>query len=129
MKLNVNCIRDVLLELEKLPFQQSCSISNLTDALPKYEPDDITYTCLKLAEAGYINIKTIQNIAMSNPIIRSVEDITYEGHQFLANIRSDTVWSNIKEVSKKVGSNSISAISQIATGVITEIIKAQLGLP
>lgn len=47
MQLNVNCIRAVLLELEKLPFQKSCSINDLIAALPKYESDDITYTCLE----------------------------------------------------------------------------------
>lgn len=129
MKLNVNCVRAVLLELEKLPFQQSCTIDDLVAALPKYDSNDITYTCFKLSEANFIIIKTYQSIGMSGPQIHSIDDITYYGHQFLANIRSDTVWNDIKEISKKVGSNSISAISQIATGVITEIIKAQLGLP
>lgn len=128
MKLNVNCIRDVLLELEKLPFQQSCKMSELITALPKYDADDITYTCFKLAEADYITIQTISSINSAGPSIRCINDITYSGHQFIANIRSDSVWNNVKEVSKKVGSNSIGAISQIAHSVVTEIIKAQLGL-
>lgn len=128
MKLNVNCVRDVLLELEKLPFQESCTVSELITALPKYDADDITYTCLKLDEAGYISAQMVRSINSSGVSIRCIDDITYPGHQFIANIRSDSVWNNVKEVSKKVGSNSIGAISQIAHSVVTEIIKAQLGL-
>ena len=51
-----------------------------------------------------------------------------DGHQFVNNIRSDNMWSNVKEVGKKVGTTSVSILSQIASGVVTSIIRAQLGL-
>ena len=57
-----------------------------------------------------------------------VVDLTPKGHEFLANIREDTIWNNVKTVSSKVGSKSLNAISQIASAVVTEIIKSQLGL-
>ena len=57
-----------------------------------------------------------------------VIDLTPKGHEFLANIREDTIWNNVKTVSAKVGSKSLGAISQIASSVIAEIIKSQFGL-
>lgn len=58
----------------------------------------------------------------------NVADLTPKAHEFLADIRADTVWNDVKAVAAKVGSKSLSALSQIVAAVISEIIKAQLGL-
>lgn len=42
MTLNSNCVRDTLLELEKLSYQQSCTIGDLVSALPSYSEDAIS---------------------------------------------------------------------------------------
>lgn len=128
MTLNSNCVRDTLLELEKLSYQQSCTIGDLASALPSYSEDEISYTCLKLEEANYIKIETIRSINMPGPMIRRINDITFYGHEFLNNIRSDSVWNNVKAVGSKIGATSISALTQIATGTITALIKNQLGI-
>lgn len=127
MKLNPDCIRDVLLQMENLPYQEEMDVVQLHDLLPNYSYDEIDYTVLKLHEAGFIQANIQRYLTGSIDIV--LLDITYNGHQFLANIRSNSVWNSVKEVSKKVGSNSLSAISQIATSIVTEIIKSQLGLP
>lgn len=57
-----------------------------------------------------------------------IPDLTPEGHKFLADVQSDNVWNDVKEVSKKVGSNSLNTLSQIATSIISTIVKSQLGL-
>jgi len=38
------------------------------------------------------------------------------------------VWNGVKSVAGKVGATSLSALTQIATNVVTELIKAQFGL-
>ena len=128
MKLNPNCARDILIELEKLPYQQSCTPDALCNVLPNYDESEIAYTCFKLSEANYIDITTINSITTSGPQIRSINDITFYGHEFLNNIRSDTVWDNVKAVGTKIGASSISAFTQIATGVVSALIKNQLGI-
>lgn len=129
MKLNPDCIRDILLTIEaKTDFHQSWyfNLSNdFDEPLSNYTSDEIIYHISQCDKAGLIDGCRFYD----NGEAGYVGDLSPYGHQFLADIRSDTVWSNVKEVSKKVGSNSLQAISQIATGVITEIIKAQLGLP
>lgn len=126
MKLNPDCMRDILLVMEDAGYLEELSPSTVYEALPDYAEDEINYSIIKLKEAGFIDA-IIREYNNGLAILR-LDDITYTGHQFLADIRSDNVWNDIKEVSKKVGSNSISAISQIATGVISAIIKNQLGL-
>lgn len=126
MKLNPDCLRDILIVMEKAGYLEELSPQSVYDALPNYLEEEINYSIIKLKEAGFIDA-IIKEYNTGIAILR-LDDITYRGHQFLADIRSDTVWNNVKEVSKKVGSNSLTAISQIATGVITEIIRSQLGL-
>lgn len=57
-----------------------------------------------------------------------VQDLTPTGHKFIENIRQDTIWNNTKSIAAKVGSKSLDAIMQIASNVITELIKSQFGL-
>lgn len=126
MKLNPDCMRDVLIEMEKAEYEEPVYPKHIYESLSKYSEDEINYSIIKLNEAGFIKAVIKSNIGYDANILR-LDDITYQGHQFLADIRSDTVWNNVKEVSKKVGSNSLQAISQIATSIITVLIKHQLG--
>ena len=126
MKLNPDCMCDVLIVMENAGYLEELSPTAVYESLPAYSEDEINYSIIKLKEAGFID--AIIKEYNSGVAILRLDDITYSGHQFLANVRSDNIWNDVKQVSKKVGSNSISAISQIATGVISAIIKSQLGL-
>lgn len=126
MKLNPDCMRNILLQMEDASYGENISSEQLYTTLPDYSHDEINYAILKLREADFVRATIDEYIDGSVYIV--LHDITYNGHQFLANIRSNNIWNNVKEVSKKIGSNSVSAISQIATSVITEIIKSQLGI-
>ena len=121
MKLNPDCIRHILLQMEKSPYGKTMYPEQLHDALPNYSHDEIDYAILKIHEAGFINV-TIEPY-LDGTIGIELHDITYNGHQFLDNVRSNKVWSATKKVANDIGSTSIQAITQIATGVITEIIK------
>lgn len=127
MHLNLDCMRDVLITLEDASFLQELTLGDIIEKTPGYSEDDIKYTILKLDEANFIDARIKQYV--DGMAILGVKDITYAGHQFIANIRTDTVWNKVKDVSKSVGATSISAITQIASNVISEILKAQLGIP
>ena len=125
MHLSPDCMRDILLFVESTPFRQKVAIETLYENLP-YTQDEITYACIKMIEADFISGSW--NVPDGEITVYFISDIRYSGHQFLADIRSDNVWNNVKEIGKKVGSNSVSSIAQIASGVITAIITSQLGL-
>lgn len=126
MKLNLDCIRDILICMEKQPLNEELAFEDLVDALaPPYTSDIIEYTCLKLKEAGFIRARTLSD-CFSEDVV-SVIDITFSGHQFLANIRSEKTWHKVKHIAGKIGSTSIDSIMQIATNVAAELIKTYFG--
>ncbi len=125
MKLNPDCIRDLLIEIEQTctVYERFDSIHHIENLTSKYSKDELAYHARQCSFAGLVcDYKTY----ISGDWM--IGDLTPKGHEFLANIQEDTIWNNVKAISAKVGSKSISALSQIASSVITEIIKSQFGL-
>ena len=117
MKLKKECVRDLLLYFEKnLSYENEIQANCIT--LKKYTKDDILYTCDKLLEAGLINAIKQKAICSNYPII-IINSLTYNGHQFLDNVRSPEIWRETKSRLKSLGSVSIDMISQVAASVIT----------
>lgn len=129
MKLNNDCVRSVLLEVEKMGIDERFTMNDLCAALPAYTEDDIHYTVLKLKEAGFLDVLTTTTLGYSLPQIVEIRDITYAGHEFLKDVRSDTIWGKVKDVAKKTGAFSIHAFGEIAKGVLSSAITAALSNP
>lgn len=133
MKLNPECIRDILfcleenlkitpdLELEEVDLYELSNHLN-------YPIQELANTLLVLSEAGFIEIAADYG---SNQITHiDVYRITYAGYQFIESIRPEPVWNKVKSVGKNIGSFSINSIFQIAVEVISTLITAQLsGVP
>lgn len=123
MELNKDCVRDVLLSCEELlkidedGYMNSLSHEELGQALPNYKTEDIIYTVVKLKEAGFLDVKVTK--AFGNILVNvRIYDITFNGHEFLNDIRDDKNWKKVKDIAKSVGAFSINMIAQIAVGVI-----------
>lgn len=127
MKLNNDCIRDILLYAEDIDYNSYLTLDDLMDALPSYTENELQYHCIKLHEAGFLDITSVRTLSAPEQVVR-ITDLTYNGHQFLADIRSDNAWNKTKEIAKSVGSNSVNALKEIATSVISSLIQNQLGL-
>ena len=123
MRLNPDCIRDILLTVEdNTTFGNFLSFGNATDyaQLSSYSTDEVLYH-IKQCELSGLLTKVSWYIGGSCLI----HDLSPYGHEFLANIRSNTNWNKTKEITKKVGTTSLNAIIQIASNVISELIKNQ----
>ncbi|WP_219192526.1 DUF2513 domain-containing protein [Bacillus paralicheniformis] len=122
MELKHDCIRDLLLELEKnLKLNQTLSVSDIANlsSMKCYHQDDIVYTINKLDEAGFIKSISYMGGGLD------VSEITYYGHQFLDNVRGNSIWSETKsQLSKVEGAASLSVISELASSLV----KAKLGI-
>lgn len=122
MKLNYDCVRSVLLAVEKAEMiDENLSLTplkvfELFDGLPEYKDNEILYTVDKLKEAGYINA-TIQ-FAAGHYIDGFISSITYSGHEYLDNIRDLKVWRKVKSVLAKAGAITLPLISQAAQMLI-----------
>ncbi len=128
MKLNPDCIRDILLSVEEESDFNHETVYRRNDMrlkkLSEYSHEEVVYHIHQCELSGLIYGVDY----MDGGVHIDIRDLTPKGHEFLANIRSDTVWKDVKIISSKVGSKSLSAITQIATAVITQIIKNQLGV-
>ena len=93
MHLNLDCIRDILLTIENNEFGEYLTLPSLHDKLPKYSIEEIHYCCLKLNEANYLDLITISMLRTHVPGIKAIYDLTFEGHEFLGNIKSDNNWN------------------------------------
>lgn len=128
MKLNHECVRDLLLYLEshlELNDYYDLVTSELLET-SDFDEEVIYYTAMKLIEAGYIDGKPSY---ASNVLFRfPISSITWEGHKFLDNIRDDGVWKETKGIISKFTSVSVSMIENISSQVITNIISKQIGL-
>ena len=122
MKLNYDCVRSVLLTVEKSKtIDEELNLNPLTvetifEQLPKYEDNEILYTIEKLKEAGYINAAL--QFAAGHFIDGAVSSITYSGHEYLDNIREPEVWRKVKAMLKNAGAITLPFISQAAQMLI-----------
>ena len=126
MKLNYELIRNLLLVAEDQENNSSLSQKELDEFIEKFDYtfDELTYHLKRLEEADYVNI-TIGN--SSNQVyVYVLNYITWNGHQFLDTIRSDKVWVTSKKVADDLKVKSISAFTQIAFQVASNLITTYL---
>lgn len=125
MKLNPDCVRDILFVVEEVADGKCGAHFNFQEPsqyerLSKYSNDEIEYHVHQCEYTGYFTLVTW---VLSGDC--TVFDLSPKGHQFLADIRSDTVWDKVKSKAAKIGTFSLNALTQIATAVVTELINAQ----
>lgn len=136
MKLNPDCVRDVLLYLEEnLSYadnietgtieHKSIAISKITEDLHKnnnYNSTDVKYSIEKLLEARYITTETISRGHNNSIIYCPISDITWSGHQFLNTVRPKTIWKATKEKAKQFGGMSIGTLSMLSVELTKAVI-------
>lgn len=126
MKLNIECVRDVLLEFEAFPMGVY-SVSSFKNSIEKYGEENVTYSLFKLYEAKYINASKDSGMTQDGqPHINAIYDITFQGHEFLANIKPKSNWDKLSGVFKQAGSVSFQVASNVATELATNAIIAML---
>lgn len=124
MKLNHDCVRQLLLDIEeKVPFGSFISINLLCEDYPS---PDVLYAAKKLEEAGYIEISSLNGDGELSSML--VESLTWEGHQFLDNIRDNEIWASTKKTVSKFSSTSLGIMANVAGQLLSAAIKSQIGL-
>lgn len=123
MRLNNDCVRDLLLYIEKhASLIDEIDIEEINDL--DYPTEELLYTSIKLKEAGYINAIISETFDGYSVLVRS---LTWNGHKFLDNIRDNVVWKSTKAIISKFSSVSLSLIEKIAAQVITNLINQYMG--
>ena len=128
MKLKPDCVRDTLLYLEeqltincKNNTFKSITLEELTEKMiekyPKYNEEDIWYTVYNLKEVRFIEGK-INDASNHRMMFCDIENITWNGHQFLATVRPDTIWEATKAKAKQIGGMSVQGLSMISMSIL-----------
>lgn len=123
MKLNHDCVRDLLLVIEEeatlnTVLNQDYLLSH--DRLKTYSEDDFYYSFLKVKEAGFINGDARILHDFRTVVVKS---LTYEGHLFLDNIRDNTAWEGAKKkAGKSLASISLSLMSELSNAYVKSVL-------
>ena len=124
MELNLDCMRDILLAVESLGFDQALVFSDLSEKLTNYSDEELYYGCYNLYEAKLIDLSVFKIDGTIIPRTHEILDITFSGHEFLSKIRDKNRWGMIKSGASAIRDYSLSAISAIAEGVTSAAISA-----
>lgn len=121
MRRNLDLIRHILITVE----DSSKSRIYIEDFLtPEYDASTISYHISLLLDCDYIEVTNIPMCGCSYEHF-IVNRLTSQGHDYLDNIRDDTVWNETKKQVSKV-SSSVSL--EIIKSVSGKIILGLLGL-
>lgn len=125
MKLNPDCVRDILLTVED-EVNERCTIILSPKNFPrlqKYSEFEVYYHARQCDWCGFLyGAKDCYGEYFI------VQDLTPAGHEFLANVRGESVWNKTKKTAATVGSYSLKALAQIAAGLVQAAIARELGV-
>lgn len=125
MKLNPDCIRDILLKCEEILSLSSdlawnpVSLNTFCSYF-EYSQEEIAYTLLMLDEACLIDCHIV-NFDFGIADIQ-LYHLTYSGHEFLDAIRSDSVWEKLSDRIKCVGALSLPMLQEVGSQLLLSLI-------
>lgn len=127
MKLNPDCIRDILLDIEEVTTINTSwkyDSHNPSIRLSKYDQFEIAYQARYCSESGMISGFSVGGNSESVFAF----DLTPTGHEFLANIRNDNFFGKVKEVCKTLGITSLNGMINVASNCALTVIKSHFNL-
>lgn len=123
MKLDYDCIRYILISVEN---SDNPRLLASTLANDKYDVSKILYHIECLLDVNYLETSKPINSLGSYYSDYFIFRLTMYGHQFLDNIRNDTIWNKVKTKSHEVGALTLTSILKIAENIISNIISNTL---
>ena len=122
MKRDLELVRDILAKVEELPYDGSPhSIS-----LEGRSQEEIAYHVLLLNEAGLIEARDF-SLGLSGDVDWRPKRLTYTGHEFLDNVRSNKVWEAAKNwaSSNTGGALTVEAIKLAIPEILKRFIQGE----
>ena len=124
MKRNWDMIRDILIQLEELSSEEG---SLKLSSFPQDKHAEISYHMELLMEAGLVNGQLSEEFG-PGPEEFFATRLTWQGHEFLDAIRSDTVWQKTKKSFLSQGiSMTFDLVKSFASDVAASYLKLTIG--
>lgn len=135
MVLNMDCLRDVLIAVERhqryipIPENAVCGeslpLESLYNALPAYPRETVCYAVFQAKQAGFLETKGSDS--WGGVILDvSIKYLTFTGHEFLASVREDSKWKALKKALPAIRNYSLDAINALSQGMTSAAISAYL---
>ena len=129
MKFNNDCVRDILINVEKIPYGETITIEKLCEVLSKYSSEEVLSMVSILNREHYIFIMD-KGGYNDFDIFREnkIRCLTERGYRVLDTIREDRIWNLMKEKIANFNDLSFFMISSIATKIINNEHNKALGI-
>ncbi len=115
MRLNIDCIRDILLTADEVLSSQndmSCYPPIKYDRLKKYTFKEINFHIMQCSMSNLVVVQRYVDGGIS------IRNITPQGYEFIDKISSNTAWKKIKNTLKPIGSASLKTVIEVALTVL-----------
>jgi len=119
MKRDMDLVRAILTEVERHPagfFRREMKIDG-------YTPDQIKYHVYIMDQAGLVEAANATHYQNTSPEA-IVNNLTWEGHEFLDNAREPIRWEQAKALVAKAGGASV----QVLLTVLTDLAEKHLNI-
>lgn len=125
MRLEFDCVRDILLTVEDIvTLETPCFINQnyqQYERLKKYDFSVLAYHVHQCALSELFTETQFDELWNCKII-----DLSPKGHEYIGNIRSDNVWSKVKNVIAKIGGVALSMVPEIASPILSAQIQSLL---
>ena len=119
MKRDLDLIRKILLEIEKMP--AGSDPVQIHSVGGDYSSEEITHHLGLVHDVGFIDA---EKIATYDGTTYLVHRMTWGGHDYLDSVRSDAVWSRVQRKLGKIGGTAaLESVKQLAIEVTNELLK------
>lgn len=103
MRRDMDLIREILLEIES----KESETSWVTVSFEGYSEQEVNYHVKLLSQEGLIKAKSYMSGHM-------IQNLTWQGHDFIEDAKNETVWIKAKEfIKEKGGSASLSVMTEV----------------
>ena len=119
MKINNDCARKILFEVEKIPYGETLTVAKLQEKIPDYSIEEVLTIVTLFNKEHYLTILDKASYD-DNDLFRDnkVKCLTEKGYKSLDLIRSNKIWNLIKEKVDNFEELSIYTILDIANKII-----------
>ncbi|HCX83219.1 MAG: hypothetical protein A3E00_13540 [Curvibacter sp. RIFCSPHIGHO2_12_FULL_63_18] len=119
MKRDFDLVRKILLQFEE---KESSTIVEKPE-VEGYSYEIVSYHCRLLYDAGLLRCEPVVSTTSDRLIKVSPFELTWDGHEFLDKIRSETTWNKIKIQAKEKGlALSFSIVTELAKRLAAQLL-------
>ena len=120
MKRDFDLIRKLLFFFEEKESPQYVEVPPIDG----YDEPTIRYHLVLLHDAGLLRCEPVKSSTSDRVIYVLPFELTWDGHEFLANVKNEGVWRKLQAVvAAKGGALAFSIVNQLATKYALEMVK------